>query len=80
MNRGGRSRTRGGRSRRLGSTDKQIEMGTVSEEAPCALCRKIFGDDDNMMQCEGCLSWTCIKCADVTVDQYNFMNGKDQVN
>ena len=79
MNRGGRGRTRGGRSRRLGNTGKQTEMGTVSEEAPWALCKKIFGDDDNMMQCEGCLTWTCIKCADVTVDQYNFMTGKDQV-
>ena len=54
-------------------------MGTASEEAPCALCKKVFGDDDNMRQCEGCLTWTCIKCADVTVDQYNFMMGKDQV-
>ena len=75
----GRGSGRRGRSKRHGSTSKQTDIAAVSEEAPCAVCKTIFGDDDNMMQCEGCLTWTCIQCADITVEQYHFMTGKDQV-
>ena len=40
---------------------------------------KMFREEDQMIQCEECLKWTCTKCADISDEQYKFMTEKDQL-
>ena len=81
MTRGGRGKGRGRRGRLNSSGRLVLENGlaATNEETPCDSCAKMFGEEDQMIQCEECLKWTCTKCADISDEQYKFVTEKDQL-
>ena len=56
-----------------------IFSGSARDEAwRCGGCRKSLDEKSNCLECDGCRSWVCIKCAKIPVHSYQFIQKKLQ--
>ena len=40
----------------------------------CGGCKRSLGQNSHCLECDGCRSWVCIKCAKISVHVYEFVN------